>query len=157
MLRWILSLFSFFDWYTPVWALIQENRNWPVTGFYVPYDAGLSTHGVQRLLAGKGVKVIGTDLYGQQIRFSVPATQAEYAEYLLSHAKVPYSRSRNRGESREERSHGLTKPFEPRKDLPASVRADATSQGRNEAKGLPGVQSLSSEVRSVLSDALHLR
>lgn len=97
MLIRFFRLLSFLDWLSPLLAILQENRNWPVAGFYVPYSAGWSTRAVRHLLQSRGVKVIGMDLAGDLMRFSVPAAQCSFAQYLLSREGIPYTSSGGAG------------------------------------------------------------
>lgn len=90
MLDKILAFGSLFDWITPLWALIQDFRHGPVTGFVIPMSAGWTPPMLRSLLQTRGIKVVSPTLFGGSVMFSVPRAQAEYAQYLLERERIPF-------------------------------------------------------------------
>ncbi len=83
MIDLLLSIGATFDWITPIWVFIQQLLNRPSTGFLIPLDDGLAPSMVEDMLRSHGVKVFGVMLNGNDLLFSVPKAQADYARYLL--------------------------------------------------------------------------
>jgi hypothetical protein len=79
-----------FDWITPLWALYQDWRNRPSTGFAVPIDGGWPGLTVQNLLRSKGVQTWGMMFIDDDIIFRLRVAQAEHARYWMDREGVPY-------------------------------------------------------------------
>jgi hypothetical protein len=89
MLDHILDVAGSFDLITPAWAFLQDFLSGPPADFAVPIHAGWTNRDIQQLLGRNGVKVWGLIYRGDMLMFTVCQTQAKWAYYLLSRAKVP--------------------------------------------------------------------
>ncbi len=87
----LLDVGSAFDWITPTIAFIQDIRYGPPASFGIPSVAGWGRSDIKRLLQKYGVRVWGLMLTidGEVLMFSVPASKAKWAYYLLQREGVP--------------------------------------------------------------------
>ena len=83
-----------FDWITPLWTFVQDFRNRPAVGFWIPKDSGESAFVLQRQLRAKGIRTWGWIYYGDNLLFRCRLAQAQYAEYWLQQWDVPYTGSK---------------------------------------------------------------
>lgn len=86
MLEFFLRFGAAFDWLGPVSALIQNYKNRPAVGYTIFYE----DVAVLDILKSKGIKIWGLVLVGDELIFSLRMAQAEFAQYLLEGAGVPY-------------------------------------------------------------------
>lgn len=91
MIDFLLNFGSAFDWITPTVAFIQDIYFGPVHDFIIPADAGWSRSDIKRLLSQHDVQVWGFNFTfnGEELMFTVPKEQADYAYYLLQNAGDP--------------------------------------------------------------------
>ena len=92
MLDSLLNIGRFFDWITPTIALIQDFYFGSEYDINIPTGSGWTRTEINHLFSKHGVKVWGIlySLDGEELMFSVPEEQAEYALYLLENGGEPY-------------------------------------------------------------------
>ena len=112
-----------------------------------------------RLLSSRGIKVIGMDLAGDLMRFSVPAAQSSFTRYLLAHEGIPYTSSRQADSPVYKAPYGLRS-----QDLAADtqVASDSWEAPRERGQGsrsartrtLPSFDAISRRLEDKLDDVV---
>ncbi len=90
MLDKMIAFGSGFDWISPLFALVRNYKNRPSTTFTIPAACGWHAYSIQDLLKNSGIQLWGFALYQDTYVFSVREAQAEYTQYLLDRAGIPY-------------------------------------------------------------------
>jgi len=83
MLREVVKVFSYMDWFRPILTVAQNKANGPSHTFLIPDDCGLSPKQVEGFLRKQGIKTWGLDLYRDCIMLSTTVKQAGLAQHLL--------------------------------------------------------------------------
>lgn len=78
------------DWITPLWAFVQDWRYRPAVHWRVPFGCGYSAKEIQWFLQGKGIRVWGLLVIGDDILFSTRKAQGKYTAYWLGRLCVPF-------------------------------------------------------------------
>jgi len=85
----VLELLGYFDWISPLVAMLQTIKHGRGHAFYVGLDSGWTGAQCDRILKDAGITVYGRCIAKGDAFFQVPTAQAEWAEYLLLRAGVP--------------------------------------------------------------------
>lgn len=111
MLDWFLEVASFFDWISPLMAGIQDLLNGPSHTFLVPEACGWSGRQIEQLLRAHGIRLWGKMVVHGSIMFTVPLTQARWAQHLLAREGIPIQNPlRGRARRTERRRGSRRKP-----------------------------------------------
>ena len=86
----LLVLGAYMDWITPLMAFVQDRSEGSRVDFVLPDDTGVSGMDIQRHLAARGIRSWGWMVVGNEVLFTVSRRQAQYAQYHLERAGVPY-------------------------------------------------------------------
>jgi len=86
----ILKIGSYFDYWSPLIAGVQDIVNGPSRTFLIPDDCGKSGREIEQLLRRHGIKTWGLMIVNDTIMVSVRQKQARRAQYLLQREGIRF-------------------------------------------------------------------